>query len=326
MTGIRKKDEGPAKTEQAPYLSPTSIGRGGWFRAGSFWVGFAGLAIASRHALSDIESSRHAIDNSSFAIAVALSSISALVFAKAWSAYLGLPGKAFAADLHYLSANFAKYVPLGPIVQLARQAQGAVEMGRGIRVGAFLSVCLMMTIAGVAGALVGLGAVIGVDTSYWTLLGFVVVPLASRRAQVGVMRFALARRFVGIDGESELPPPNRHISAVGLVVVGLIAYGCAFSVLAASTVGQGGVAVGHAAVAAWLVGFLAIPIPGGLGLREATLAILLSGTPIATLVGFSVLHRLTILAGELLALVAVWVVVRFVPVAPSLDQRENGAR
>jgi hypothetical protein len=57
--------------------------------------------------------------------------------------------------------------------------------------------------------------------------------------------------------------------------------------------------------AAWLAGFLAFPLPSGLGLREVVLVGLLPALPSSQVIATSLLHRLATLAAELLILLFV---------------------
>jgi hypothetical protein len=85
---------------------------------------------------------------------------------------------------------------------------------------------------------------------------------------------ALARRVVGdLPGPVQLLPPLATYSAVWAV------QGFAFAILARALVPLDTAAllsVGGAAAVAWVVGFLAIPVPSGLGVREAAAIFLLS--------------------------------------------------
>jgi hypothetical protein len=57
--------------------------------------------------------------------------------------------------------------------------------------------------------------------------------------------------------------------------------------------------------AAWVVGYLAVPFPAGLGVREAALVYLLPLSA-GVVVAAAVVHRIVIMTAELIALVASW--------------------
>ncbi len=57
--------------------------------------------------------------------------------------------------------------------------------------------------------------------------------------------------------------------------------------------------------AAWVIGFLAVPLPAGLGLREAVLIALLPGFAPVHVLGVSLIHRFAILGAELVLLAVV---------------------
>jgi len=103
------------------------------------------------------------------------------------------------------------------------------------------------------------------------------------------------------DASASLVPPQRMI---------LLAWGASIVTLAATSSGYvlllgsfGKVSdplfVMSAYTAAWTIGFLALPIPSGFGVREAVLVFILHGTyPNSVLVATSVYHRLASVAAE----------------------------
>ena len=56
-------------------------------------------------------------------------------------------------------------------------------------------------------------------------------------------------------------------------------------------------------IAAWVIGFLVIPIPSGVGIREAVLVAIVPGATAAPLLAASLAQRLVAIAAELLAVV-----------------------
>jgi uncharacterized membrane protein YbhN (UPF0104 family) len=49
---------------------------------------------------------------------------------------------------------------------------------------------------------------------------------------------------------------------------------------------------------AWTVGYIALPVPTGLGIREATLAVVLPVAVVGSVVALSAIHRLVTMIAE----------------------------
>jgi hypothetical protein len=88
------------------------------------------------------------------------------------------------------------------------------------------------------------------------------------------------------------------IFALVISCAGLTALGIAFAVLdAAGIAGSTGAAVG-AFTLAWTVGFVAVPIPAGAGIREAALIFAVGAADPGGIIAVAVLHRLSMLMAE----------------------------
>jgi uncharacterized membrane protein YbhN (UPF0104 family) len=77
----------------------------------------------------------------------------------------------------------------------------------------------------------------------------------------------------------------------------LISYGAAYAVLLTDVADVNPFIAGSALCAAWVAGYLVVPLPSGLGVREAVLVAALPGAA-ASLVAASVAHRLLGIGAE----------------------------
>ena len=110
------------------------------------------------------------------------------------------------------------------------------------------------------------------------------------------------------DASSDLVPPQRAILLTfiaSVVTIATLAVGYLIVLGSFGAVDDPWLVVGAFAIA-WLVGFLLVPLPSGLGAREAVLVAILHGTfPSSVLVAASVYQRVVLIATEgLLALIA----------------------
>jgi uncharacterized membrane protein YbhN (UPF0104 family) len=112
---------------------------------------------------------------------------------------------------------------------------------------------------------------------------------------------------------SEDLPPQRHINTA--FAAGLLAHGAMFAgfgVLSAGSVpGWSAFQLSVAYGIAWVIGYIAIPAPAGLGAREAVLVVLLSGAlPAVDVIKISAVHRIVTLIVELILLLVAVVMTR----------------
>jgi uncharacterized membrane protein YbhN (UPF0104 family) len=222
--------------------------------------------------------------------------------AVAWATILGT-ARRVDHGAAFLVAQLAKYVP-GAVFQAAGQVglSRSVGAGGGQSAVAYTVMALTQAVAGATYA-IALAFLGGFGSALTRLLialgGFAAIALLDRRWMV----FAL-RRIRRTRSTAELLPAQRAIVYAWLAsIVTLGAGGGAYAVLLG---GFGKLSdpwfVVTAYATAWTVGFVLVPIPSGLGVREAVLAGLLHGTfPTAVLVSASVYLRLISIAVEGLA-------------------------
>jgi hypothetical protein len=131
----------------------------------------------------------------------------------------------------------------------------------------------------------------------------------------------LARRIVHrIPGSDQLPTQREIVVFYGWALVTIGSLCGAYAVLLGSLgTGANPGTMFCAFAFSWAVGFLAIPIPAGVGVREAVLVALLPGVGTAPLLAASLALRLLTIATELLATLGNKVAVRRYVVARAAD-------
>jgi uncharacterized membrane protein YbhN (UPF0104 family) len=223
-----------------------------------------------------------------------------LAFGYAWAVLLGADRRVdhLAA---FLVANLGKYIP-GAVWQATGQVGLAKTAGVSVKrsASAFTVQAIVQAVSGATfcvllavvwtDAAPALRVVLGVG-------GIVSLMLIDRRWMVWVLHKIPRTR----DASNDLIPAQRPI---------LVAFVAALFSLGATSVGYlvmlgsfghvdnpALIIAGYAA--AWTVGFVAVPLPSGLGLREAVLVgILHNEFPAAVLVAASVYQRLVVIATE----------------------------
>jgi uncharacterized membrane protein YbhN (UPF0104 family) len=210
-------------------------------------------------------------------------------------------------------AQLTKYLPAGGIVQTASQVGLAPAAGVPIKRAA---VAFPVSVVGAVAACGTLGSGLVFDSALpgWTralaLLGVATVAFLYRGLMVWVID--LAHRVVArIPGSDQLPT-QRDIIAFYLWALCTVGSLClAYAVLLGSLDGSVNPFFIFCAFAlSWLVGFLVVPIPAGVGVREAVLLFLLPGVGTAPVLAASLALRLLSIGAELLAVAVNKVVTR----------------
>jgi glycosyltransferase 2 family protein len=235
------------------------------------------------------------------AAALALGAIALALMFWAWHALVGGGPRRALAWGFYVS-QLGKYVP-GGVWQAAGQIGYAARAG-GTLSGASTAYAVFAVTQAAAGGLLALtlGAFhleLAVPLRLGLLAAGGLVLLLHRRWMVGAVR--LVRRVLRREVTDALVPAQRAILASWLwMVAALAASGAAYALLLGG-LGVPGfpVAAVPALAFAWVVGFLALPVPSGIGVREAVLlATLAPLAPIPALIAASVYHRLVMMSAE----------------------------
>jgi hypothetical protein len=198
-------------------------------------------------------------------------------FAQGWVAVVDGRGDPAGLRRGWYAAQLGKYVPGGIWQPAAQVATSDLGPRRGSA--AFLSWAGCYAVAGAV--LGGLG--IALWGAGWRRLG-----------AVGLLA-PVALALLLLRGRGPILRPTAWMGA------GLVLHALAYGLLLRSIGGPLGLGAASFCLA-WLAGFLAVPVPSGLAVREAVLVALIGG-PAAPVIAASVAQRLTGMAAEV-ALIA----------------------
>lgn len=209
----------------------------------------------------------------------------------------------------FLVSQIGKYVP-GGVGQLAGQVGLARSSGVPVR-RAIVALAVMSIAQAGAGAasLIALGAGWAEPRGWLRVVlgvcGLAGVFLALDRRWM-IWALSHVRRFR--ESVDDVPEGSRIRIAWGANLVALVCTSCGYALVLGSLVPvDDPILVATAFAASWTVGFIVVPVPSGLGIRELTLVAVLSsvGYSGAVLVGASAIHRLvTMLAEAAIATIA----------------------
>lgn len=272
-------------------------------------LGLAGLVFVGIALARAVDRSRGVPLPSAWSLVAAalLTALGLVAAAGSWGVLLGPRGPSLRRLAPgFLQAQLGKYVP-GAVWQAVGQVESAERLGPGVRrtVAAFaVSALVQLAAAATLGALVALAPVGGL-VRLGALGGLIALVLLDRRP----LAWAVARlRPAAADA---LPVQAALRPAFLLALVPQLAFGAAFALLLAGTDAGGLGAVpwwtAPAASLAWAAGFVVVPLPAGLGVREAVLLAALGGrVDAAAILSASLALRLASIVAEL----ACWLVSR----------------
>jgi len=238
------------------------------------------------------------------AVTAAIANITALwCGARSWDVLFGGTVPRRVLNDAFFTSQLMKYTPLGGLTQAVGQAALARtdEVGTARAATAMLVSKLTMVLAG--GIFGPVLAITNSDLPSWVrlvlLMGPVVVVFGRRELLRWVLD-QLRKVLPGTPEQTVLPSQSQVWQSVAWAVPALGFAGLSFALLAVPAgLGVGYLEATAGFAIAWLVGFLVIPIPAGLGVREAALGLLVGGDPGATLVA-AVLFRAVAIATEIL--------------------------
>lgn len=250
-------------------------------------------------------------------IAAILYSLIIPVTAWAWSILLDRQGESWApwplAKILGLT-QLSKYIP-GNVAQHATRAALSLKSGMRGRV-LIVTVAQETLLAIAASFLVALLMLIlnpsrvpalsnvGLEWLVWLgiALAVAVIVLVSIELRSEHLRSHPNRWLRAISGSGGLPGPIATFSALGSYTTNYLLVGLALwlvSLTAEFPVGLDYTAVTAAFALSWIVGFLAPGAPGGLGVREGIMLLLLNGAAAdETLLSFVLLARLVTMLGD----------------------------
>jgi len=209
----------------------------------------------------------------------------------------------------FLAAQPAKYLPIGGAALAVSQVSlSSSETSSRRDVGwAFLVHAGTLVTAGTIVALLMIPAD---DVPGWVkvsvLVAAVLMILCTRQSVVGWLIRQLSRILPRFRHVGAIPDTPTLWRTVGWSLIPFLLAGVSFALLLTgrfdpmTLLSTAGVFS-----AAWVVGFIVVPLPAGLGLREAVLVALLPGFAPAYVLGISLIHRFASLVAELLVLAVV---------------------
>jgi glycosyltransferase 2 family protein len=211
----------------------------------------------------------------------------------------------------YFGGELGKYIP-GGVWQVLGRAE--LAMRGGLRRGTVYATTLMCYAAMLVGAAVTSGilaplAAVGGGHIGWAGLIFLLVPVGIVSAHPAVTGriLGLASRITGGRVTLSSPSWNRMLGLIAQSIPSWVLVGassCAFT--AALGYHQHPARVAFAALVGWIVGFLAIAVPAGAGVREVTF-IALAGLPSGPAVAVAALSRLGLVVVDAVGgLVGLW--------------------
>ena len=224
--------------------------------------------------------------------------------AQSWSAVLPVEVDRRVASNSFYTSQLMKYSPVGGVAQAASQvvlATGDDVTGVKATTAMIVSKLTVVFAGSVFGPVLALSQP---DLVLWQRAILMLTPLAllggTRRFLESLVR--VTAKVLRKDLDHAILPDQAGVwRSVLWAIPGLGFSGAAFAILAvASGLGANPIQAAAGFVLAWVIGFLVIPIPAGLGIREAAIAFLVAGDPASTLVA-AVLFRLVVVATEGLA-------------------------
>lgn len=298
-------------------------------------LGLAGLAVAVTRT---VDEARDQVLPSlgALGIAGALALAAILASGRAWVTLfhdvLENRGSRLRFEATYYLSQLTKYVPAGGVVQAGSQVSLAAATGAPLgRLALAFPVSVVGTVA--AGATLSAGMALAVELPGWlralALVGLATPGLLQRRLMARVLR--LARRFVRrVPAPDRLPSQRSILVYYGWALAAIGATAAAYAVLLRSLTGEASPAIVFCAFAlSWTLGFIVVPLPAGIGVREAILLAAIPGVDPAPILAASLAHRLLGIGAELAAVFGSKLAVRRkVSREPSAPQptRDSGAQ
>jgi uncharacterized membrane protein YbhN (UPF0104 family) len=270
-------------------------------------VGLVSLAVAVARTVDD---ARDQALPSAGALAVAggLALVSMLSSGRAWVTLfhdvLESARARLTFEAYYYLSQFTKYLPAGGVVQAASQVGLAASTGVPLgRVALAFPVSVVGTVA--AGTTLGAGIALADELPGWpralALVGLAAPVLLHRRFMAAVL--GLARRYVRrVPAPDRLPSQRSILAYYGWALAAIGATSAAYAVLLRSLTSDASPTIVFFAFAlSWTLGFLVVPLPAGIGVRELVLIAAIPEVGAGQVLAASLAHRLLGFCAELVA-------------------------
>lgn len=273
-----------------------------WLRVAGIGLALAAIALCAKTLIDQWPDVRSSIAHANLgwiAVAFVCSTAAMTFLGILWWRCLHVFGYASRrrdAVAWYFGGELGKYLPGGIWPVLGR---GELARRHGIsRAGAYATTLVSYAVMCIAAAVVcGLLAPLAGHRLGWTWATLALVPLGLAAAHPAVLGRALAlgRRLSRGRLSLEPPPWSTMLGLIAWAVPTWILVGTA-SVAVTEALGyhQHVTRVAFAAVAAWVLGFLVVPVPAGAGLRELVF-IGVSGLPGGAATAVAAIARLLLI-------------------------------
>jgi hypothetical protein len=278
-------------------------------QTGILVAGLAGIAFVIAQTVD--ESTGQVMPSApALVVAGALALVAITASARAWAVLfrdlLTSRSRRLALRGTFYIAQLTKYLPAGGVIQVASQLGLAPTAGVPLKRAA---VAFPVSAIGAlsACATFGCGLALVADLPGWarTLAGLSLLTVILLYRPLMARALDLVRRFIPRTPTADQLPRQVDIVAFYLWALVTISSLClGYTVLLLSvTDGINGATVFCAFAMSWAIGFLAVPVPAGVGVREAVLVAAVPGVPAAPLLAASLALRVLTIATEVLALV-----------------------
>lgn len=235
--------------------------------------------------------------------ALGLAVMGAWAGARSWAALLGEPGYMGRLVRVFLAVQLAKYLPLGT----AAHALGMVTLSAGggrtrtqVMGGFVLHLGIVLAAAFAIGSLCAYRLIpkfplIAASLCLLPVIGYALLTPLARAA------LALGRRLLPATASMEAYTVGDVRRSLHCALITQIVAGTSFSLLLNGGLEWADLPSHIGAFSwAWAAGFLALPFPAGVGVRELVLVALLPQFALADIVAASIAHRCAIITAEVL--------------------------
>jgi len=270
-------------------------------------AGLVGIAFVVRATLDQAQE-QVLPSVASVVVAGVLSLVAIMASARAWGVLFDESLTTHVQQLRlrgtfYLS-QLTKYLPVGGVVQATSQMAMAKSFGIPLK---RVAVAFAVTIVGAvtAGATLSAGLALNTELQWWlrliALSGLLAPALLYRPLMAKVLH--LAHQITDRIPDPDHLPSQRQIVAFYLwAIVTIGSLSAAYAAMMSSLNDENPFFVFCGFAFSWIVGFLVVPIPAGVGIREAVLVAVMPGVGAAQALSVSLALRLLAIAAELVAL------------------------